>query len=162
MPANPFLLQGPDDFVRLDTLCADLLQEFAAWLRDEVGRSPLEAGALAHHADRYLRDFVVDCKETGPADEDPTLVRQYLGNWYIVNTLYPTHEEMDAIREALALLYRYLHERGIVGEAARRAAEAALADGGFFRDRLEAFWALTPEGIDPWRAQDDYRRRRQG
>jgi len=158
MNRDELLLRGADDFVRLDTACAELLQEFAAWLRDEQGRAPLEAGTLAHQADRYLRDFVVDCKETGPADEDPTLVRQYLANWYIVHTLYPTHEEIDRIREALVLLYRFLMDRGVVGEATCRAAEAALAEAAYFHDRLETFWALTPEGIDPWRAQDDYRR----
>ncbi|WP_025323791.1 hypothetical protein [Deferrisoma camini] len=162
MNRDELLLRGADDFVRLDSLCSDLLQEFAAWLRDHQGRTPLEAGGLAHQADRYLRDFVVDCKETGPADEDPTLVRQYLANWYIVHTLYPTHDEIDRIREALVLLYRFLMDRGVVGEAACRAAEAALADAGYFHARLEAFWNLTPEEIDPWRAQDDYRRRRQG
>ena len=156
-----YLLQGPDDFVRLDTLCAELLQGFAAWLRGEGGGlPPEEAGALAHAADRYLRDFVVDCKETGPADEDPTLVRQYLANWYIIHTLYPTHEEIDRIIAALRRLYAYLARVGLVGEATRAAVERSLADAAFFHDRLESFWDLTPEGIDAWRSVDDYRPRR--
>jgi len=156
-----YLLRGPDDFLRLDTLCAELLQGFAAWLRGEGGGlAPREAGALAHAADRYLRDFVVDCKETGPADEDPSLVRQYLANWYIIHTLYPTHEEIDRILAALRRLYAYLAREGLVGEATRAAVERSLADPAFFHDRLEAFWDLTPEDIDAWRSVDDYRPRR--
>ena len=157
---SEFLLRGPDDFVRLDNLCLELLQDFARWLRDEAGEPPERAGALARAADRYLRDFVVDCKETGPADEDPTLVRQYLGNWYIIHTLYPSHEEIDQILDALRRLYAYLEVRGILPPRTRKAVHRMLLDGAFFHERLEAFWALTPEGIDAWRAVDDYRLRR--
>jgi len=155
-----FLLKGSDDFVRLDNLCLDLLRDFARWLREEAGESAERAGALARAADRYLRDFVVDCKETGPADEDPTLVRQYVGNWYVIHTLYPTHEEIDLILEALRRLYAYLEVRGILPCRTREAVHQMLSDGAFFHERLEAFWALTPEGIDAWRAVDDYRPRR--
>jgi hypothetical protein len=77
---------GSGDFVRLDPLCAELLRDFFRWLQTRGnGRLPAErAGALAHAADRYLRDFVVDVAEAGPADAEPSLPRRYLANWYIV------------------------------------------------------------------------------
>ena len=156
-----FALAGPDDFLRLDTRCQDLLRDFFAWLQEAEGGSlgPEEASPLAYAADRYLRDFVVDIQETGPADGDPTLPRQYLGNWYIIHTLVPTHEEMDRIREALTQLYRFLEERYLIPAETTTAVTAALTDAAFFRDRLESFWDLEPDEISGWRSVDDYRAR---
>ncbi len=157
-----FTLAGPDDFVRLDRRCAELLREFFAWLQTpEGGEHPPEvAGRFAHDGDRYLRDFVVDFQETGPADADPTLPRQYLGNWYIVHTLTPTHEEMERIALALGRLYRFLAEQGIVPDDTASAVREAVADREFFRQRLQTFWDLAPDAIPSWRSVDDYRRRR--
>ncbi|MFU8855631.1 MAG: hypothetical protein ACNA8S_01370 [Deferrisomatales bacterium] len=159
-----FFLAGPDDFLRLDGRCADLLRDFFEWLQGEEGGGlrAEEASALAHAADRYLRDFVVDILETGPADADPTLPRRYLGNWYIIHTLAPTHEEMERIRGALTRVYRFLPERGLLAQAAAAAAARNLADPEYFRARLEEFWDLTPDTVPTWRAVDDYRRRSAG
>lgn len=155
-----FTLKGPDDFLRLDTLCAELLRAFCEWMQqpEAGGLSPKHAGTLAHAADRYLRDFVVDIKETGPADEDVTLVRQYLGNWYVVNTLAPSHAEIDRISQALSLLYAYLARENIVSEFTWRAVAQSLSDAEFFHRRLEQFWDLNPGAILGWREVDDYRR----
>jgi hypothetical protein len=154
-----FVLQGAADFVRLDGLCAELLLEYFRWLQTEAGRrsSAREASALAHHADRYVRDFLVDFLESGPGDEEPRRVRQYLGNWYIVQTLTPTHEEIEGIRDALERLYAFLESMELVSGAARGAFREALSDGTLYHERLEGFWALTPEQIEPWRQVDDYR-----
>lgn len=159
-----FSLAGPDDFLRLDGCCAELLRDFFTWLQgDEGGGLPLDAAnAAAHAADRYLRDFVVDIQETGPTDADPTLPRRYLANWYIIHTLAPTHGEMDRIRDALTHLYRFLAVRRLVSQTAAEAAAACLAEASYFRERLESFWDLTPEAISAWRAVDDYRRRPNG
>lgn len=159
-----FALAGPDDFLRLDGRCAELLRDFFAWLQGEEGGGlPLEAANdAAHAADRYLRDFVVDILETGPTDADPTLPRRYLANWYIVHTLEPTHGEMDRIRDALTRLYRFLSVRHLVSETAAAQVAASLTDAAYFRHRLESFWELTPESISAWRAVDDYRRRPSG
>lgn len=155
-----FSWAGPDDFVRLDGLCAGLLGEFFGWLRaPEAENLPAErASLLAHAADRYLRDFVVDIAEAGPANASPSLPRRYLANWYIVHTMAPSHAEIDVILAALLLLYRYLEERGIVDAGSASEVEEGLADGEYFHRRLEGFWGLTPEGIDAWRREDDYRR----
>ena len=160
MTRDAYTLQGPDDFVRLDTLCHQLLREFVVWLREERNLEPPQAGDMAHAADRYLRDFVVDIKETGPADADPTLVRQYLGNWYIIHTLEPTPEEIDRLAIALRLLQQYLSHRGILSPAAAAAASEHLQETRFYHQRLAEFWELGPDQIAGWRGVDDYRRGR--
>jgi len=161
---SEFTLRGADDFVRLDQRCLELLREFFAWLQEPGGgrAEPQHAARLAHAADRYLRDFVVDIMETGPADADPTLPSRYLANWYVIHTLEPTHAELDLIREALSRLYPFLTQREIVPAQTSEAVLGALADGEFFRARLEAFWELTPDAIAAWRAVHDYRRRSSG
>ncbi|MBE0617831.1 MAG: hypothetical protein IH608_07895, partial [Proteobacteria bacterium] len=108
----------------------------------------------------YLRDFVVDILETGPADADPGLPRQYLGNWYIIHTLVPTHEEMEEIGAALGTLYSFLAARCIQPQATADAVRELLADRTFFQERLEAFWDLAPDAIPGWRSVADYRRQR--
>lgn len=154
-----YLLRSADDFVRLDRACHELLKEFARWLqtRDDSPLAAEAAGAFAHAADRYLRDFVVDIMESGPADVDPTLVQKYLANWYAVNTLTPTHDEVDRILSALRELHRFLPEHGILPAAAAETIGLGLRDAEYFHQRLEDFWNLTPEGIDAWRAVHDYR-----
>jgi hypothetical protein len=154
-------LDDPDDFVRLDGLCVELLREFYGWLQAPGGEalSPAEASPLAHAADRFLRDFLVDFLERGPADADPAAARQYVGNWYVVHTLNPTHREIDVILRSLQLLSRYLAEEGIVTEEVSRSARDDLSGEAHFHKRLEDFWELTSEGIPVWRAVDDYRRK---
>jgi hypothetical protein len=105
-----------------------------------------------------LRDFVVDIRESGPAAADSALGRQYLGNWYIIHTLAPTHEEIDHIREALTRLFSFLAREGIVLEATARGIKQELVRARFFHGRLEDFWSLTGERIPAWRAVDDYRK----
>jgi len=160
-PAD-FALKGPGDFVRLDGLCAEFLGDFYGWLQSPEGGSldPADASPLAHAADRYLRDFVVDAKETGPSDADPSLPRQYLANWYIVNTLEPSHAETDRILRALRLLYRCLGAAGLLDEVQARAVAETLEDGEFFHRRLEDFWSLTPHDVPAWRAVAEYRKGR--
>jgi len=157
---NPYTLQNLGDFVRLDALCHQLLREFVVWLQEEQKLEPAQAGDMAHAADRYLRDFVVDIKETGPADADPTLVRQYLGNWYIIHTLEPTPEEIDHLAVSLLHLQRYLSARGILTPTAAAAAAEHLRETRFYHQRLAEFWELTPDEIAGWRGVDDYRRGR--
>jgi len=157
-----FRFRGGNDFERLDRLCAELLRGFYRWLQEASGGglSPEEASPLAHGADRYLRDFLVDILEAGPADADGDTARQYVGSWYIINTLSPTHAEVELILRSLWLLYRYLEVEGIVDEGTCASAQEDLADAAFFRERLEAFWNLTPEGISAWRSVADFRRKK--
>ncbi len=157
-----FSLRGPDDFVRLDSRCLELLRAFFQWLQSEGGGglSEGDASGLAHAADRYVRDFLVDIVESGPLDPAEGRVRQYLGNWYIVNTLSPSHEEIDKILRALTLWYRFLVAEGLLPPAVGEAFRGTLSAASLYHRRLEDFWELTPEAIPAWREVDDYRRSR--
>lgn len=159
MTDTTYTLQGTADLVRLDGACHGLLKQFVGWLQQAPQDLPAgEAGELTHAADRYLRDFLVDILETGPADADPTLVRRYLGNWYIIHTLEPSTQEMDRITRTLDLLYHFLAERGILDPAGAQRVRFQLRNRDYYHQRLETFWELTPDTIAPWRAVDDYRR----
>ncbi len=161
MLGSRYTLDDLEAFARKDRACAELLQAFCRWLQQPHGgkKEPDHAGALAHAADRYLREFVVDCKELGPDHPDPALVRQYLGHWYIVHTLEPSHDEIDRAAEALTHLYRFLAGQEVVDGGTARAVAELLADTAYFHDRLERFWNLTPDEIPDWLAADDYRQR---
>lgn len=148
-----------DAFVAFDRESHDLLREYHRWLLSADGPAleAREAGDLAHAADRYLRDFVVDILELPPLATDAEAVRSYLANWYPINTLTPTHDEIDRIARALSLLHRFLAATGRIALETDKAARDALASTAFYHQRLESFWDLTPEAIAPWRAVCDYR-----
>src|SRR6266568_3016154 len=81
------------DELRVDGLCQKLLMRFYFQLLED-GISPDQATFLASSADYFIRDFVVAIRERNIFDEHPGLVRQFAGNWYIVNTLEPNMPEL--------------------------------------------------------------------
>lgn len=149
------------DFVEPDNRGYELLQKFFAWLQapEGAGLEVQEASPLAHAADRYLRDFVVDILELPPEATDEETVRRYLANWYIVNTLTPTHEEVDLIARAISLLHRFAAIQGAIPSSRADAVVRLLEEPGFFHERLESFWALTPDDVVSWREVCDYRQK---
>lgn len=144
-------------FVEKDARCVELLASFYEWLKAPEGRglAPEKASPLANDADRYLRDFLVDILERDAGGSTPATVTGYLGNWYIVNTLIPTHEEIDRIAGALAFLHEFAALKGVVGSGAADGVTSLLADPTHFHERLEEFWDLTPEAIPTWKSLDD-------
>lgn len=152
--ANPF-----DRFVALDHACQELLAIFFPWLSTPAGggMTPEEASPLAHAADRYLRDFLVDILERPLETSDAGTVRSYLSNWYIIHTLTPTVEEVCLIARALGALHRFGAIKGVFAAPIAREVEALTADPAGFVARLEAFWAMRPEEVEDWRAVEDYR-----
>lgn len=152
------------DFFAMDTEAMNLAGDFFTWMKspEGAGLGQEEASPLAHDADRYLRDFLVDIMEKRPDASDAATVSSYLGNWYVVNTLEPSHEEIDRIVRALKLLHRFLAEKGTISTTAGMAVLAALKDPAFFHARLEEFWALKPDGIAAWREIGEYRKGRAG
>jgi 8-oxo-dGTP pyrophosphatase MutT (NUDIX family) len=148
-----------EEFVARDRYAAALLRRFFGWMTAPAGGGldPLTAGTFAHDADRYLRDFVVDLLEQPPERSGEAAVRSYLGNWYIIHTLEPSHVEIDRIAGALRLFHRWAAQSGILSEEAARKTEDVLRDPAFLHQRLDAFWELTPERIAAWRDVYDYR-----
>jgi hypothetical protein len=149
-----------ENFVEMDGRARGFLGLFYQWLRSEAGPSLADqrASDLAHKADRYLRDFVVDILELPPEKTDAKTVRMYIGNWYIINTLGPSLEELDLIVESLRLFHQWAALRGIIEKETEAGVILALSETGYFHERLESFWSLKPEGITGWRAVDDYRK----
>jgi len=152
------------DFLARDRRCAEMLRAFHGWLKTPEGGAlePLHAGAMAHAADRYLRDFLADIGEEEPEGSNLAWVRRYLGNWYIIHTLEPSAAEIDVIAEALTRLHDFAAKTRRIPASDAREVEEALADPSFFVARLDAFFALTPERISAWREVDDYRNRSGG
>lgn len=148
------------DFFEMDTEAMELLGAFFEWLKAEDGEGlpPAKASPLAHDADRYLRDFLVEFMEARPKATSALLVFSYLGNWYPVNTLEPSHGEIDRIADALSRLHRYLAAKGIIAYAAGVEVVELLARSEIFHDRLESFWALTPDQVEGWREVGEYRK----
>jgi len=159
MEKGRYALQHLNDFMRLDAECAVLLKEFCSWLQTPEGgnSSPLEAGKLAHAADRYLRNFVVDIKETGPSDDNPALARQYLSNWLILNALAPSAEELEAAAASVKALYKYLCGKNIISESSLSGIIEEIPDAAYLSERLSQFEELRPENAVLWRSVDDYR-----
>ncbi|PLX42270.1 MAG: hypothetical protein C0609_09845 [Deltaproteobacteria bacterium] len=147
-------------FAKMDKEAGALLVEYYEWLQSDPGKglSPETASPLAHAADRYLRDFLVDIMETPAKESSAMHVKTYIGNWYPINTLEPSHEEIDLIATSLALLHEWGEKTGKIIADKACDVSALLASAEYFHKRLEQFWALTPEEVTKWRGENDYRR----
>ena len=144
-----FNLATLEDELRVDGLCRDLLMRFYEELTAS-GMPPAEATQLAGSADYYVREFVVDNRRRNLFAEQPGLVRQFAGNWYIVNTLEPNIAELGRHLGGVREFYRYLRRRGLIGEGFLQAMEAECADLDFYRQRIEAFWEISGDGYFAW------------
>src|SRR6266702_3688550 len=100
MNKDDFRLWSLEDELRVDGLCQKLVMRFYLQLLED-GISPEQATFLASSADYFIRDFVVGIKECNIFDEREGLVRQFAGNWYIVNTLEPNDAELSRHLEGI-------------------------------------------------------------
>jgi hypothetical protein len=138
-----------EDEVRVDNLCKDLLRRFY----DETlgaGMSPEEATALAGGADYFVRDFVVSIKNRSIFEERAGIVRQFAGNWYIVNTLDPSADEIEGYLAGIREFYRFLHGHQLISLKFLQAIEAECSDIEYYAGRIESFWAIKGDGYYVW------------
>ncbi len=149
-PETAFSITTLEDEIRADRLCHQLLRRFAADLVATAGFDPAAAGALAHGADYFLREFVIGDRHENILQLQPRRLRQFAGNWYIVRNLEPNLNELLAILEGVTVFYHYLAEQGLVPPplAAAFSTEAGAVE--FFRDRIDAFWAIDNDGYSRW------------
>jgi len=138
-----------DDELRVDKLCKDLLHRFYNESM-EAGLPPEEATALAGGADYFVRDFVVSIKSRSIFDERPGLVRQFAGNWYIVNTMEPVISEIDGFLAGIKAFYRFLHGHQLISLKFLQAIEAECAERAYYESRIESFWDITGDGYLAW------------
>jgi len=138
-----------DDEVRVDKLCTDLLHRFYNEMIG-AGLAPEEATDHARGADYFVRDFVVGIKSRSIFEEIPGIVRQFAGNWYIVNTLEPNGPELEKHLAGIREFYRFLYGHQLISPRFLQAMEAECADLDYYKGRIDSFWDITGDGYLTW------------
>lgn len=146
---DEFGLGTLEDELRVDELCKKMLMYFYFQLIEE-GASPEQATLLANSADYYVRDFVVGCRQRNLFDEKPGIVRQFAGNWYIVNTLEPSIDELAVHLDGIRAIYRFLRSRDLITAEFLRQIETECADTDFYAGRIASFWEIKGDGYGAW------------
>jgi len=145
-----FEIHNLQDEIRADQLCQRLLQLFRSDLEEKAKLPPVQAGALAHGADYFLREFVIPDRRENIFALRAGRVRQFAGNWYIVRNLEPNMAELEGILQGIAAFYSYCARGGKVSaelaEAVRQ--ECSLLD--YYRRRIDGFWAIEGDGYLAW------------
>jgi len=144
-----FTLRTPEDDLRVDNLCSDLLRRWFDRLL-ENGLPPEQASSLARSADYFLRDFVIDFRRGNIFDERPGFVRQFAATWYIVRTLEPNREELESHLEGVREFYRYAAGAGLVSQELLDAVERECVDLDYYARRIDSFWEITGDGYTAW------------
>jgi hypothetical protein len=138
-----------EDDLRVDLNCKRLLQQFYNRLLAD-GLSPEEATLFANGADYFLRDFVVDIKGLNLFAEKTGIVRQFAGNWYIVNTLDPDIRQLTRHLQGIKAFYGYLRDRELISAAYLENISKECDDLFFYERRIESFWAISGDGYPDW------------
>ncbi len=146
---NDFDIESLEDELRVDSLCQSLLRRFYD-NRLAAGLTPRDATLLANSADYYLRDFVVDRMRRNPFDEPPGLIRQFAGNWYIVNTLEPNVDELARHLAGIRAFYHFLHGEGLISAVFLQTVEAECEALPWFSSRIDSFWSIEEDGYYTW------------
>jgi hypothetical protein len=146
---DEFSLVTQEDYLRVDNLCKGLLLWFYERLQDD-GLSPEEATALANGADYFIRNFLVDFKGYNLFDERPGIVRQFAGNWYIVNTLEPDIRELGGILQGVRTFYGFMSDQQLVSAGYLKKIEKECEDITYYENRIESFWKIEGDGFLAW------------
>lgn len=146
---SDFQIGTLEDELRVDGLCRELLLAFYQE-RIRSGLSEHEATGLANSADFYLRDYLIGFRQLNVLDSDPGVVRQFAGNWYIVNTMEPVIEEIAEHLSGIREFYRFLYSIEAIDAAFLAAIEQDCADISYYRERIEAFWDIKDDGYYQW------------
>jgi hypothetical protein len=144
-----FEIKTLDDELRVDDLCRKLLLRFYEHLLHEQV-STGEASALASSADYFIRDFVIDKMRRNILDENPEIVRQFAGKWYIINTLEPNLRELSGHLGGILAFYRFLYRVGSVSAGYLDTIEKECNDLGFYEERITSFWDIKGDGYIAW------------
>jgi hypothetical protein len=138
-----------EDDLRVDRLCKELLRSFYGRLLTE-GLSPEEATALANGADYFIRDFVVDFKGLNLFAENPGIVRQFAGNWYIVNTLEPDIRQLARHLSGIKAFYSFLRDQQLIPDGFLKNIAKECDDLAFYESRINSFWEIKGDGYLAW------------
>jgi hypothetical protein len=141
-----------EDYLRVDNLCKGLLLWFYEQIQ-EHGLSPEEATALANGADYFVRNFLVDFKGCNLFDEVPGIVRQFAGNWYIVNTLEPDIGQLGGILQGIRSFYGFLRDQQLIPVGYIKKIEKECDDLAYYEGRIESFWQIEGDGFLAWESE---------
>lgn len=149
---NEFCLKGEGDDLRVDSLCRELLLDFYSHLLAS-NLITEKATQLAHSADIFVRDFLVDRLRTNPFDVDARKTKQFAATWYIIATLEPTIAELKMHLEGIVAFSTYLKENGYLTEDTLDLILHETSHHDYFADRIESYWNMAPDGYYTWEAQ---------
>lgn len=138
-----------EDEIRVDGLCRALLMAFYETLLAD-GMDQAAATRLANGADHFIRDFIIGVKMMNIFTKRSGLVRQFAGNWYIVNTLEPKAEYLADSLPGVAGFYRFLAGKGLISSEYCKQVEDECADLQFYASRIESFWDIQGDGFIDW------------
>jgi hypothetical protein len=114
------------------------------------GLSEHDASLLANSADHFLRDYLIGVRQLNLLESDPGVVRQFAGNWYIVNTMEPVIEEIAAHLHGISEFYRFLAGIDAIDSGFLAAIEKDCADLGYYQTRIDSFWEIKGDGYLEW------------
>ena len=146
---DDFRVESLEDELRVDEICRNILRRFYDRLLAD-GLTPEKATFLAGGADYFVRDFVVGYKQRNLLDEKPGIVRQFAGNWYIVNTLEPDIAELAGYLDGVGSFYRFLRSGDFVSARFMDEIEQECADREYYARRIDSFWEITGDGYFAW------------
>ncbi len=146
---DDFRLGTLEDELRVDGLCKKLLRSFYSRLLED-GERPEKGTLFANSADYFVRDFVVACRQRNLFDERPGIVRQFAGNWYIVNTLEPDIAELSGHLAGIRAFYRFLRCHELISAEFLQEIEKECADTDFYARRIASFWEISGDGYFAW------------
>jgi len=136
--------------IRADRNCTQLLKHFHQWLLCEKKLDALKAGQLASGADYFLREFLIGARRQNIFSASSEQLRQFGGNWYIINNLEPNVTELKPMLQGAAHFYKYCADLNIFSSATEEAIEKTTQQSEFFTARIEGFHQLKDDGYAAW------------
>jgi hypothetical protein len=139
-----------EDEIRVDHLCAELLRKFCLDLVASDDASPEEASDLGRGAAYFLCEFIVPHCLENIFHIDPIRVRQFAGNWYIVNNLEPNMVELTAMLTGVMAFYHYCAQLGKIEDETYEKIAEQCRQLDFYRQRVETFLDIKDDGFYAW------------
>ncbi len=147
---NNYEIDSLESEIRADQYCKQLLKRFHLWLLNDQNKEALAAGRLAAGADYFLREFMVGARRQNIFSATEEQLRQFGGNWYIVNNLEPNIPELEPMLEGAALFYCYSVSLGLFAEDEALDISSTAENIDYYRNRIEDFHQLKDDGYCAW------------
>ena len=142
-----------EDELRVDSLCKELLKEYHFSLLNDKLKEPLIAGSMARGADYFLRDFMIDRQQKNIFHISPELIKGFAGNWYIVNNIDPSINELTEILAGIHQFYEYSCEEGLISENKLTVLATACQEHDYYKTRIEDFFTIKDDGYLLWKKE---------